>query len=136
MALLKDLEAAALGSTHDLSEVLDALRYNDQGLIPAIAQDHETKEVLMLAWMNRTSIEATLSDGWVTYFSRSRNELWRKGESSGHRQTLKSMRFDCDGDAILMGVTQEGPACHTNRPNCFYLRVEDDNIVIESNPTD
>ena len=136
MALLKELEAAALGSTHDLSDVLDALRYNDQGLIPAIAQDDETKEVLMLAWMNREAITATLTDGWVTYFSRSRNELWRKGESSGHRQTLKSMHFDCDGDAILMHVTQIGPACHTNRPNCFYLCVAGEHVVIESDPTD
>ena len=84
--------------------------------------------------MSRVSIEATLEDGWVTYFSRSRNELWRKGESSGHRQSLEAMRFDCDGDAILLSVKQEGPACHTNRPNCFYLKVEGDNVVIESEP--
>ena len=136
MALLKDLESAEQGTRHDLSEVLDALRYNDQGLIPAIAQDHDTKEVLMMAWMNRVSLEATLTDGWVTYFSRSRSELWRKGESSGHRQLLKSLRFDCDGDAVLVSVIQEGPACHTNRPNCFYLLVEGDQIVVESNPTE
>ena len=105
-------------------------------VIPAIAQDHDTKEVLMMAWMNRVSLEATLTDGWVTYFSRSRSELWREGESSGHRQLLKSLRFDCDGDAVLVSVIQEGPACHTNRPNCFYLLVEGDQIVVESNPTE
>ena len=99
---LKALEVAAAGTSVDLAEFLDAVKFNDQGLVPAIAQDRASGTVLMLAWMNRTSIEQTLASGSVTYFSRSRQSLWQKGETSGNTQRLLSMQFDCDGDAILM----------------------------------
>jgi phosphoribosyl-AMP cyclohydrolase len=86
----------------------------------------------MLAWMSRTSIEQTLASGSVTYFSRSRQSLWQKGETSGNTQRLLSMQFDCDGDAILMQVDQTGPACHTERANCFYLDVQGRQVVVNS----
>ncbi|MCA3486256.1 MAG: phosphoribosyl-AMP cyclohydrolase, partial [Rhodobacter sp.] len=97
-----------------------SLTYDSQGLIPAIAQDHATGEVLMLAWMNATSLARTLETGQVTYWSRSRAELWAKGATSGHVQRLVELRIDCDRDALLLRVDQTGPACHTNRRSCFY----------------
>ncbi len=129
---LKALEVAAAGTSVDLAEFLDAVKFNDQGLVPAIAQDRASGTVLMLAWMNRTSIEQTLASGSVTYFSRSRQSLWQKGETSGNTQRLLSMQFDCDGDAILMQVDQTGPACHTERTNCFYLDVQGRQVVVNS----
>ena len=134
MALLKDLEGATTGQRVALADVLDALPYNEQGLVAAIAQDSESKTVLMLGWMNRTAIERTLAEGRVWYFSRSRQTYWRKGESSGHTQALKALHIDCDGDALLLEVEQVGPACHTNRPTCFYLAVDGDEIVIDQTP--
>ena len=131
MGLLKDLESAPTGDRVTVSAVLDTLPYNDQGLVAAIAQDEATAEVLMLAWMDRTAIEKTLADGYATYYSRSRQAYWRKGETSGHLQELVSMRLDCDGDAILLTVRQTGSACHTNRRTCFYLLVKDDQIVVD-----
>ncbi|MGH1425276.1 MAG: phosphoribosyl-AMP cyclohydrolase [Pseudooceanicola sp.] len=101
------------------------LKYDQNGLIPAIAQDKATGEILMMAWMNATSVAETLTTGQVTYWSRSRQELWRKGETSGHRQRLVEMRVDCDRDCLLMQVTQVGPACHTNRRSCFYTAITD-----------
>ncbi|MEM9013263.1 MAG: phosphoribosyl-AMP cyclohydrolase [Pseudomonadota bacterium] len=101
------------------------LSYDARGLIPAIAQEVETGEVLMLAWMNREAVEATLATGRVTYWSRSRQALWVKGESSGHTQALVEMRFDCDRDCLLVLVHQTGPACHTNRPNCFFTAIRE-----------
>lgn len=130
MTDLKALEVAAAGSSVDLAEFLDAVKFNDQGLVPAIAQESASGTVLMLAWMNRASIEQTLATGLVTYFSRSRQSLWQKGETSGNTQRLLSMQFDCDGDAILMQVDQTGPACHTERPNCFYLNVQGGQVVV------
>lgn len=130
MTDLKALEVAAAGTSVDLAEFLDAVKFNDQGLVPAIAQESASGTVLMLAWMNRASIEQTLATGLVTYFSRSRQSLWQKGETSGNTQRLLSMRFDCDGDAILMQVDQTGPACHTERPNCFYLNVQGGQVVV------
>jgi phosphoribosyl-AMP cyclohydrolase len=135
MALLKDIEKAEPGQRWPLADILDALPYNDQGLIAAIAQDHHSKDVLMLAWMDRVAIERTLSEGLVCYYSRSRQTHWRKGESSGHLQHLVHMSFDCDGDAILVTVKQDGPACHTNRPTCFYLRVTEQEVVMSSSPS-
>ena len=129
---LKVLEVAAAGTSVDLAEFLDAVKFNEQGLVPAIAQDSDSGTVLMLAWMNRTSIEQTLASGSVTYFSRSRRSLWQKGETSGNTQRLLSMQFDCDGDAILMQVDQTGPACHTERANCFYLDVQGTQVVVNS----
>ena len=103
------------------------IRYNQDGLVPAIAQDAATGEVLMLAWMNRESLQRTLEDGYATYFSRSRQKLWKKGETSGHTQRVLSISYDCDGDAILMQVEQTGPACHTGAKSCFFnlIRSED-----------
>lgn len=134
MALLKALESAALGDRVPLTEVLDALPYNDQGLVAAIAQDAKSREVLMLGWMDRTAIERTLAEGYVCYYSRSRQTYWRKGESSGNLQALVRMSFDCDGDALLCLVNQTGPACHTNRPTCFYLTVAGQNIEVTTAP--
>lgn len=102
-----------------------SLRYDANGLIPCIAQDHATGEVLMLAWMNAESLAATLATGQMTYWSRSRRALWAKGLTSGHVQSLVEMRLDCDGDSLLALVSQEGPACHTNRRSCFYTAIRD-----------
>ena len=115
----------------DLKQALDSLTYNADGLIPAIAQQFDTQEVLMMAWMNRASIEETLQTGRVCYWSRSRNRFWRKGESSGQMQVLKEFRYDCDADTILLLVDQTGPACHTGRRSCFYNKVEGDQVVID-----
>lgn len=99
------------------------LRYNDQGLIPVIAQAEGTHEVLMMAWMNAEAVTKTLEDRRVTYWSRSRQAFWIKGETSGHTQELVDLRVDCDRDCLLAIVRQVGPACHTNRRSCFYTSV-------------
>ena len=101
----------------------DTIRFDAAGLIPAIAQQHDSGEVLMLAWMNREAVVETLATGRVCYFSRSRGRLWRKGESSGQVQHLVELRLDCDGDALLLLVNQQGVACHTGRRNCFFRAV-------------
>ena len=132
MTDLKALETSPNGTRVDLAEFLGAVKFNDQGLVPAIAQDSTSGTVLMLAWMNRDAIDQTLASGLVTYFSRSRQSLWQKGETSGNTQRLVGMQFDCDADAILIKVDQTGPACHTNRPDCFYLRVEDGQVVVHA----
>lgn len=106
-----------------------SLKYDANGLIPCIAQDHATGEVLMMAWMNAASLTRTLESGLVTYWSRSRAALWAKGETSGHVQRLVEMRIDCDRDCLLALVTQEGPACHTNRRSCFYTALRDGDEV-------
>ncbi|WP_294930551.1 phosphoribosyl-AMP cyclohydrolase [uncultured Paracoccus sp.] len=100
-----------------------SLKYDAQGLIPAIAQDHVSGEVLMMAWMNAQSVAHTLETGRVTYWSRSRQAFWVKGETSGHLQHLVEMRVDCDRDCLLVIVRQDGPACHTNRRSCFYTAI-------------
>ncbi len=103
------------------------IQWNDQGLVPAIAQDWQTGEVLMLAWMNREALELTVSEGRAVYWSRSRQGLWRKGEESGHVQKLKALRIDCDADTVLLQVEQLGGiACHTGRRSCFYRKWESD----------
>lgn len=107
-----------------LNTVIENLSFNDSKLIPVITQDAESKEVLMFAWMNREALEQTLETKRMTYWSRSRQQLWIKGETSGHSQTLVSMAFDCDGDAVLCLIDQSGAACHTGRPDCFYLKVD------------
>lgn len=96
------------------------LRFNEQGLIPAIVQDVATGRVLMLAYMNREALERTLATGLVHYWSRSRAQLWQKGETSGHIQHLRDLRYDCDADTLLVIVEQEGAACHTGEPSCFF----------------
>lgn len=132
--LYKQLESKPAGESVALSRALDELKYNSAGLVPAIAQDTASGAVLMLAWMNRAALEQTLKTGWVTYYSRSRQKLWRKGETSGHQQRLHTMHLDCDGDAVLVRVEQTGPACHTNRPQCFYLKVSGETLRIEESP--
>ena len=102
-----------------------SLIYNDAGQIPAIAQDDATREQLMMAWMNAAAVAQTLETGRVTYWSRSRQSFWIKGESSGHVQELVDLRLDCDRDCLLLRVRQTGPACHTNRRSCFYTSVQD-----------
>ena len=100
--------------------VVRRLAFDDRGLIPAVAQQHDSGEVLMVAWMNRQAVEETLATRQVTYWSRSRGKLWRKGETSGHVQRLVDLRIDCDGDTLLVLVDQTGSACHTGEPNCFF----------------
>ena len=109
-----------------LNEVIDQLAFDEQGLMPVITQDADSKDILMFAWMNKDALQQTLATREVTYWSRSRQELWVKGKTSGHTQTLVSMSFDCDGDVILCKANQIGAACHTNRDNCFYLDVDID----------
>ena len=108
---------------------LDAFSFDRDGLIPAIAQQHDTGEVLMVAWMNRAALEETLATGRVCYWSRSRGKLWRKGESYGQEQHLVELRLDCDGDTILLLVDQTGVACHTGRRSCFYRAMRDGALV-------
>jgi len=117
-----------------IEDVLGKLAFDDKGLIPAVTQDADSGDVLMLAWMNADAVRATLSSNEVTYWSRSRQALWKKGETSGHVQKLIAFRFDCDRDALVMKVNQSGPACHTNRPNCFYYEVGDEGITVISEP--
>jgi phosphoribosyl-AMP cyclohydrolase len=100
-------------------QLLNAVRFNADGLVCAIAQDHESKDILMVAWMNREALDETLREGRVVYYSRSRQSLWRKGESSGQTQQLVDIRIDCDKDAVLLGILQTGVACHTGRRSCF-----------------
>jgi phosphoribosyl-AMP cyclohydrolase len=107
------------------SETTLAPRFDSAGLLPAVAQDAETGEVLMLAWMNREALRLTLETGQATYWSRTRSQLWRKGETSGHVQHVVEVRIDCDQDAILLRVRQVGPACHTGERSCFYRRVKE-----------
>ena len=103
----------------------ETLRFDAQGLIPCIAQDVNTREVLMMAWMSKASVARTLDSEKVTYWSRSRQAFWVKGESSGHTQALVELRLDCDRDCLLALVRQVGPACHTNRRSCFYTAVRE-----------
>ena len=103
--------------------LLDEVKYNADGLIAAIAQCAQTEAVLMLAWMNADALAQTLVTGQVTYFSRSRQALWRKGETSGHTQELISAHLDCDADAVLLKVKQTGPACHTGAQSCFFCNL-------------
>ncbi|RYH12078.1 phosphoribosyl-AMP cyclohydrolase [Tropicimonas sp. IMCC6043] len=111
-----------------------SLRFDAQGLIPAIAQDATTGEVLMMAWMSAEAVAKTLETRRVTYWSRSRKNFWVKGETSGHVQALVEMRVDCDRDCLLLLVDQTGPACHTNRRSCFYTAIQEDAEVILTAP--
>ena len=111
-----------------------SLIYSPQGLVPVVAQDHATRDVLMLAWMNAEAVARTLATGHVTYWSRSRQEFWVKGETSGHHQRLVEMRLDCDRDSLLVLVDQVGPACHTGRKSCFYSALRGGVEVAISDP--
>lgn len=104
----------------DIDKVIEAVAFDERGLVPAIAQDAETGAVLMMAWMNEEALRETLGTGRVCYWSRSRGRLWRKGETSGNTQHLVELRVDCDGDTLLLLVDQKGPACHTGAATCFY----------------
>jgi phosphoribosyl-AMP cyclohydrolase len=111
-----------------IDQVVSAIKFNDDGLVPAIAQQFDTNDVLMMAWMNADAVRETLANGRVCYWSRSRGQLWRKGESSGQVQTLKEFRWDCDADTILLLVDQDGVACHTGRENCFFNAVREGEV--------
>ena len=111
------------------ASTLAAIAFDANGLVPAIAQQHDTGEVLMMAWMNREAVAETLATGQVCYFSRSRGRLWRKGETSGQVQRLIELRVDCDGDTLLLLVDQTGVACHTGRRNCFFRAARDGALV-------
>lgn len=120
----QNLEQAGKGHALPLNELINELAFNEQGLIPVITQDANSNEVLMMAWMNKAALKQTLETERMTYWSRSRNELWVKGATSGHWQRLQSLRVDCDGDALLCRVIQQGAACHTGRKNCFYIEAD------------
>ncbi|CAA7617838.1 Phosphoribosyl-AMP cyclohydrolase [Magnetospirillum sp. LM-5] len=113
----------------DAAAALAAITFNADGLVPAIAQQFDTGEVLMMAWMNRDAVAETLATGRVCYWSRSRKGLWRKGETSGQQQRLKEFLIDCDGDTILVKVDQDGVACHTGRRTCFYTAARPEGLT-------
>ena len=119
-------------------EILGTLNFDSNGLVPAITQQHDTGEVLMMAWMNRQAVARTLETGQAWYWSRSRNKLWRKGETSGQTQTVVDFRLDCDADTVLLLVDQTGVACHTGRRSCFYRAPRDGKIAeiapVEADP--
>ncbi len=106
-----------------MTEILKKLKFDQNGLIPAIAQDEKTGEVLMMAWMNEESLKLTISSGYATYFSRSRNQLWKKGDTSGHVQEVVAIQADCDFDCILLKIKQTGVACHTGKMSCFFNKI-------------
>ena len=112
----------------------EAIRWNADGLVPAVAQQYDDGQVLMLAWMNRAAVEATLATGEAHYYSRSRQALWRKGETSGQSQRVVEIRLDCDGDALLLLVDQTGVACHTGRRSCWFHVVRDGRIAVAAGP--
>ena len=124
-------DAEAVDCVADFSKGID-------GLLPAIAQDADSGEVLMMAWMNRDALDESLETGRATYYSRSRGRLWRKGESSGHQQLIRELRVDCDRDTILLKVSQTGAACHMGYASCFYRRATDGNVleIVESRLVD
>ena len=116
------------------TDLIAAIRFDAHGLVPCIAQQHDTGEVLMMAWMNAESVAETLATGRVCYWSRSRQALWRKGETSGQQQRLVDLRVDCDGDTLLALVDQDGVACHTGRRNCFFQAIRDGKLTTIADP--
>ncbi|MEC7119711.1 MAG: phosphoribosyl-AMP cyclohydrolase [Pseudomonadota bacterium] len=134
-AIWQQLEGFRVSQSVAFTDVLQQLPWNADGLIAAIAQQHDTGEVLMLAWMNQQALLETLHTQRVCYWSRSRQQLWRKGETSGHWQRLISAHLDCDGDAILLKIDQVGQAaCHTGRRSCFYNQVQGERVVVTTIP--
>lgn len=126
--------AAAVPSDGPIADLIARVAFDEAGLVAAIAQQHDTGEVLMMAWMNREALAETLQTGRVCYWSRSRKALWRKGETSGQAQRLIDLRIDCDGDTLLLLVDQEGVACHTGRRNCFFQALRRDQVVALAAP--
>jgi phosphoribosyl-AMP cyclohydrolase len=114
----------------EANTLVDAVRFDAAGLVPVITQEHRTGEVMMMAWMNRESLVETMKTGRLCYWSRSRQELWRKGDTSGHVQKLVEMRVDCDGDTLLALIEQTGAACHTGASNCFYRAAAGETLVV------
>ncbi len=121
--------AATKYSPAIIDQVVSEMAFNDDGLIPAIAQQNDTGEILMMAWMNADALRETMTTGRVCYWSRSRQSLWRKGETSGQTQALVDLRWDCDNDTVLLLVDQMGVACHTGRRSCFFKGVRNDETV-------
>ncbi|WP_417508512.1 phosphoribosyl-AMP cyclohydrolase [Methylophaga sp.] len=128
--MIETLENLPTGSSLALQEVIDNLPWNAQGLINAVTQQYDSGELLMVAWMNKEALLETVASKRACYWSRSRQCLWRKGETSGHTQEVKSIFLDCDGDAVLLKVDQKGAACHTGRKSCFYNQIIDDRVVV------
>jgi len=121
----------------DRPDWLADVKFDDQGLVPAIAQDEQSGRILMVAWMNEQALLETVSSGHAVYFSRSRQRLWHKGESSGHTQIVKEIRLDCDGDVVLLAVKQIGDiACHTGRESCFYQQLKEVDGTMQWHSTD
>ncbi len=133
-AFFESLEDKPRNTAFELAEIVDQLAFDERALLPVITQDATSKAILMFAWMNKEASGQTLATGRLTYWSRSRQQLRVKGETSGHTQTLVSLSFDCDGDAVVCGVEQSGPACHTGRADCFYMKVDLKNqrVLIDS----
>ncbi|MCZ4296620.1 phosphoribosyl-AMP cyclohydrolase [Henriciella marina] len=125
---MMNLKPPLSGSEQDEAKELRP-KFNSDGLIPAVAQDSATGEVLMMAWMNEEALRQTVETGEATYFSRSRGKLWRKGETSGNTQSVDEILIDCDQDTLLLKVSQKGPACHTDRKSCFYRKVSPDGAL-------
>jgi phosphoribosyl-AMP cyclohydrolase len=117
----------------EFQKIIENIKFNDDGLVPVIAQDADTNEILMMAWMNSEALTETLKTKQMCYFSRSRGQLWRKGETSGQVQALKEMLIDCDSDTLLAKITQEGVACHTGRRSCFFKTVNGGDLTINQN---
>jgi phosphoribosyl-AMP cyclohydrolase len=131
-SVIVENEKAQPGHQLPWAKVRADLKLNEQGLIPAISQQFDSGEVLILAWMNIDALDETIATGRVCFWSRSRRRLWRKGESSGQVQMLKEIRLDCDGDSLLLLVDQTGPACHTGRASCFYNRIDESHVEVIS----
>lgn len=129
------LEKAHAGEVFKLEDILASIPWDSHGLIAAIAQQYDSGEVLMLAWMNQQALDETLLTGRACYWSRSRSCLWRKGETSGCVQQVHGIRLDCDGDAVLLLVDQKGGACHTGRRSCFYNAIKGDELTVLNDPS-
>ncbi len=115
-----------------MENIINELKFDEKGLIPAVVQDKSTKEVLMVAYMNKESLKMTLETAKATFFSRSRNELWIKGETSGNYMHVESIKVDCDGDTLVVFVKPDGPACHTGNRSCFYRRIDNDSLITDT----
>jgi phosphoribosyl-AMP cyclohydrolase len=129
MSVAPTTVAVSMYSPAAIAQALAAIAFDANGLVPCIAQQHDSGEILMMAWMNREAVEETLRTGRVCYFSRTRQALWRKGETSGHGQALVDLRIDCDGDTLLALVDQSGVACHTGRHNCFFRALREEKLA-------